>query len=76
MNIYHLLRQRAFGPEEVELLRKAYEEVIASLEPPAFSGAGCEWIAKRIIALGQSGELDLDRLVTRVRSELATRISQ
>ena len=73
MVVCKLLPHCAFGPEEVKLLCAAYEEIIAGVEPSAVSQSVAEWIAKRIIALGRRGEIDLERLVASVRMELSAK---
>ena len=62
MAIYRLLKNRAFGPDEIEVLTTAYEEALRALRLKDRSDPATEMIAKKIIDLAQRGERDPVRL--------------
>jgi hypothetical protein len=57
MAIYRLLKNRAFGPDEIKVLTAAYAEALANRSDPT-----TEIVAKKIIQLAQRGECDPVRL--------------
>ena len=61
MAIYRLLKNRAFGPDEIRVLSTAYEETLRTLRLDR-SDPATEMIAKKIIELAQRGERDPARL--------------
>ena len=61
MAIYRLLKNRAFGPDEIKVLTAAYEEALRTLRL-ARSDPTTEIVAKKIIELAQRGERDPVRL--------------
>jgi hypothetical protein len=58
MAIYRLLKNHAFGPDEIKILTTAYEEVLRTLR----ADPATEMIAKKILELAQCGERDPIRL--------------
>jgi hypothetical protein len=62
MAIYRLLKDHAFGPDEIKVLTTAYEEVLRTLRLENRADPATEMIAKKIIELAQCGERDPIRL--------------
>jgi hypothetical protein len=62
MAIYRLLKNRAFGPDEIKVLTAAYEEALRTLRLANRSDPKTEIVAKKIIELAQRGERDPVRL--------------
>jgi hypothetical protein len=62
MAIYRLLKNRAFGPDEIKALTTAYEEALRVLRLKDRADPATETIAKKIIELAQRGERDPVRL--------------
>jgi hypothetical protein len=62
MAIYRLLKNRAFGPDEIKVLTTAYEEALRTLRLKDRADPATEMIAKKIIELAQRGERDPARL--------------
>lgn len=62
MAIYRLLKDRAFGPDEIKILTTAYEEVLRTLRLENRTDPATEMIAKKILELAQCGERDPVRL--------------
>jgi hypothetical protein len=62
MAIYRLLKNHAFGPDEIKVLTTAYEEVLRTLRLQNRADPATEMIAKKIIELAQCGERDPIRL--------------
>ena len=58
MAIYRLLKNRAFGPDEIKVLTTAYEDALRALRLTNRSDPATEIIAKKIIELAQRGERD------------------
>jgi hypothetical protein len=62
MAISRLLKNRAFGPDEIKVLTTAYEEALRALRLKDRSDPATQMIAKKIIELAQRGERDPVRL--------------
>lgn len=62
MAIYRLLKNGAFGPDDVTVLATAYEQALRALRLKDRSDPATEMIAKKIIELAQRGERDPVRL--------------
>ena len=62
MAIYRLLKNRAFGPDEIQVLTTAYEQALRALRLKDRADPATEMIAKKIIELAQRGERDPVRL--------------
>ena len=62
MPIYRLLRGSAFAPDDVKVLSDAFEAALRELNLIDRTDPATEMVAKRIIALAERGERDLDRL--------------
>ena len=62
MAIYRILQNAAFDPERIELVAKAYEDTLRSLNLVDRSDPLTELIAKEIFEAAQRGERDSDRL--------------
>jgi hypothetical protein len=58
MAIYRLLKNRAFGPEEIKVLTTAYEDALHTLQLADRADPATEIIAKKIIEFAQRGERD------------------
>ena len=57
-----LAQQSSFGPEEVKVLLRAFEEALRELRLVERTDPATLLVAKRIIALAQQGERDPIRL--------------
>lgn len=53
MTIYKLLQNTAFGPEEIERLVAAYEQVLQALGLKSRSDPITQIVAEKIIAIGR-----------------------
>jgi hypothetical protein len=62
MPIYRLLRDHAFGPDEVKILGDAFEDALRTLRLVNRDDPATEIVAKKIIELAQRGERDPVRL--------------
>jgi hypothetical protein len=62
MAIYRLLKDHAFGPEEIKVLTTAYEDVLRTLRLENRADPATEMIAKKILEFAQRGERDPVRL--------------
>jgi hypothetical protein len=62
MPIYRLLRDHAFGPEEIKVLGDAFEDALRTLRLVNRDDPATEIVAKKIIELAQRGERDPERL--------------
>jgi hypothetical protein len=62
MAIYRLLKNRAFGPDEIKVLTAASDEALRTLRLANRSDPTTEIVAKKIIELAQRGECDPVRL--------------
>jgi hypothetical protein len=62
MAIYRLLKNHAFGPDEIQVLTTAYEQALRALRLKDRADPATEMIAKKIIELAQRGERDPVRL--------------
>jgi hypothetical protein len=71
MAIYRLLKNHAFGPDEIKVLTGAYEEALRTLRLNNRSDPATEIIAKKIIELAQLGECDPVRLRERAIRSLS-----
>jgi hypothetical protein len=60
--IYRLLKNHAFGPDEIKVLTTAYEEALRTLRLENRADPATEMIAKKIIEFAQRGERDPVRL--------------
>ena len=58
MAIYRLLKNSAFGPEEIKVLTTAYEDTLRTLRLADRADPATEIIAKKIIEFAQRGERD------------------
>jgi hypothetical protein len=71
MAIYRLLKNRAFGPEEIKVLTTAYEDTLRTLRLADRADPAAEIIAKKIIEFAQRGERDPLRLRERAIESLS-----
>ena len=62
MPIYRLLRDHAFGPEEIKILGDAFEEALRTLRLVNRDDPATQIVARKIIELAQRGERDPERL--------------
>ena len=70
MAIYRLLKNRAFGPDEIKVLTAAYQEALRTLRLANRSDPTTEIVAK-FIELAQRGERDPVRLRERAIRSLS-----
>jgi hypothetical protein len=71
MAIYPLLKDSAFGPEEIKVLTTAYEDTLRTLRLADRADPAAEIIAKKIIEFAQRGERDPLRLRERAIESLS-----
>jgi len=64
------MRGAAFGPSELALVTKAYEDTLRALGLTDRADPLTEIIAKRIMEIAQSGEMDPERIRDRVIASL------
>lgn len=74
-NIVPFLRDSAFGPQEIQAMSLALDEVCTSLSVPDGDNDVRRVIAERIVALAQQGECNAARLRDRVIYESRLRVS-
>lgn len=72
MAIHRLLENSAFGPEEIERLVLAYEKVLAALSLKSRDDPATRIIAKKVIKVAQTGDLDPEQISRRAIAELGT----
>ena len=70
MAIYRLLQNSAFGPDEIERIKIAYEGALHALGLADRTDPITEIIAKKIIEVAQTGERDPLRIQARAIAEL------
>jgi hypothetical protein len=71
MAIYPLLKNSAFGPEEIKVLTTAYEDTLRTLRLADRADPAAEIIAKKIIEFARRGERDPLRLRERAIESLS-----
>jgi hypothetical protein len=71
MAIYRLLKNSAFGPEEIKVLTTAYEDTLRTLRLADRADPATEIIAKKIIEFAQRGERNPLRLRERAIESLS-----
>jgi hypothetical protein len=71
MAIYPLLKNSAFGPEEIKVLTTAYEDTLRTLRLADRADPATEIIAKKIIEFAQRGERHPLRLRERAIESLS-----
>src|SRR5262245_63681110 len=62
MPIYRLLRDHAFGPDDIKILGDAFEDALRTLRLVNRDDPATEIVAKKIIELAKQGERDPVRL--------------
>jgi hypothetical protein len=72
MTIYRLLRNTAFGPEEIERLVTAYEQTLRALDLKDRSDPITQLVAEKIIAVGRLGIEDPAEISEVVLKELGS----
>ena len=70
MAIYRLLQNVALGPEEIKRLTDAYEHTLSVLSVKDRDDPLTEFIAKKIIKIGQTGLKDPTQISARAIAEL------
>lgn len=70
MEMYQLLRSATFEPEDVACMTAVYENVLALLELTDRSDPITEIIARKIIEIAKTGEIDPEKMMTRVLDEI------
>jgi hypothetical protein len=72
MTMYRLLRNTAFGPEEIERLVTAYEQTLRALGLKDRSDPITQLVAEKIIAVGRLGIEDPAEIARAVLKELGS----
>lgn len=70
MAIYRLLQNRAFGPEEIDLMASAFEQALVVLALKSRDDPATELIAKKIIKVAETGERNAARICSQAIAEL------
>jgi hypothetical protein len=70
MAIYRLLQDVAFGPEEIDIMRAAYEATLKELHLVDRADPVTQIIAKKIIEIAQTNERDPARIAMVAIKEL------
>lgn len=70
MAIHRLLRHSAFLPDDIRNIVTAYEETLFALGFVNDDSPVTQLVAKKIMEIAQTGELDPSRLSTKAISEL------
>jgi hypothetical protein len=70
MTIHNLFRNSPFGPEEIEILVAAYEETLRALGLKDRADPLTEMVAKKIVAIAQTGIRDAGLIAERAIHEL------
>ena len=70
MAIYRILKQSSFRPSDVERMTSAYEDTLRFLGVVDRNNPVTEIIARKIIEVAQSGELDALAIRTRAIEQL------
>ena len=73
MAIYQFLKDSEFGPEEIKVIAAAYERACEHLELKAKPEHMRQLVAKRVLALAQTGERDPQWISKRVVRDLLGR---
>jgi hypothetical protein len=72
MAIYRVLQNRAFSPEEVDLIVNAFEQALAMLALKSRDDPATELVAKKIIKVAETGERDSARICCQAVAELVS----
>lgn len=72
MAVRRLLAKSPFGPEEIDVLVKAYEETLQAFGLVDRNDPLTELIAKKIIEIGQTGLRDPSQISAQAFKELST----
>lgn len=72
MAICRLLQNRAFSPEEVDLMVSAFEQALAVLALKSRDDPPTELVAKKIIQVAATGERDSSRICSQAVAELVS----
>jgi len=62
MPIHRLLKNHAFGPDEITILTSAFDDALRRLRLADRADPATEVVAKKIIELAKEGERDPERL--------------
>ncbi len=73
MTVYRMFQSSPFGPEEIGRLVAAYDETLKALRLKNRDDAITKLVAKRIIAISQTGVRDPVRLAQLAIKDLSTR---
>lgn len=65
MPILRLLPPSEYGPDEIEIMKRAYEEALKICGVADRTSAAAELLAFRVIALFKAGERDLQLIARR-----------
>ena len=72
MPIHRLLKNHAFGPDEIAILTSAFEDALRRLRLADRADPATEVVARKIIELAQQGERDPTRLSERAIQALTS----
>ena len=70
MAIFRLIKESAFGPDQIKVMTEAYEAALKSLHLKAGTHPINEIIAKKIVSIVQADEHDPKRICARTITEL------
>ena len=71
MPIHRLLKNHAFGPDEITILTSAFDDALRRLRLADRADPATEVVARKIIELAQQGERDPTRLSERAIQALS-----
>ncbi len=74
MALYRLLQNSAFGPDEINRMTMAYDDVLRLLGFVDRNDAITEIVAKKVIEIAQTGERDPLRIRARTIADLGISI--
>ena len=72
MTIFRLIKESAFGPDQIKVMAEAYQATLKALHLQAGTEPINELIAKKIIGIVQAKEHDPKRICARTIKELGT----
>ena len=72
MPIHRLLKNHAFGPDEIAILTSAFDDALRRLRLADRADPATEVVARKIIELAQQGERDPTRLSERAIQALTS----
>ena len=70
MTIFRLIKESAFGPDQIKVMAEAYEATLKALHLQAGTNPTNELIAKKIVGIVQADEHDPKRICAGTIKEL------